>query len=289
MKTSSAFGVVAARGAPLVVCALLAGCGGIQGGSAGRAPAPPSAALGNTQRLAPHAAVIKGATRAPRRRPLETPAARASGPITIAAADAFAHAVNLTASDVPGASAHRRESHGESRRERRQAKQAIAKCLGVEHAHEIADVRSPELERGAGIEHEWLTSSVTVFAHAAEVEREFVNFKRPRGRACLARRLQGLVRARYGGGLGRAHLGPVRITWLHPTVPGAVVSAGLRVAITIVTARGATVALYVDQCGFALGSAEVEFTASSYVQPLASSVEQQLLSLLLARAYAHEL
>jgi hypothetical protein len=50
-----------------------------------------------------------------------------------------------------------------------------------------------------------------------------------------------------------------------------------------------SVPIYVDVLGFAIGRAEVALTAMSVTQPVPASTEQELLTLLLARARAHPL
>src|SRR5580704_11931780 len=172
MRTSSEPSALAARGALLAVSVLLAGCGGAQGGTAGSTASPHGPAAVGAKQAAERAAVVKAATESPRRSQLRISAARASGPVSMADAEAFARAVNLTPSDVPGAVAHKRVTHSQSTRQRQRERRAFASCLGVQHAHEIVNVKSPQLDRGAGIEAESFTSSVTVVEHPPEAERE---------------------------------------------------------------------------------------------------------------------
>ena len=292
MRATRAFSGFGARGALLAVSvllaasALLAGCGGSQGGSTGSATSPGSDAAGGGKRPAGRVAIMKTATEPTHRPRRGISAARASGPISVAAAEAFAHAINLTVSDIPGATARKRESHSESPREKQREKRALAKCLGAEPVHEIVDVKSPQLDRGVGIEGESFTSSVTVVAHPVEAEREIAAVRRFGGQPCLARLLR---RRLLDKSLGRARLGPVRISLLHPRVAAAAASAGLRIEITLLTARGTSIPLYTDELAFALGCAEVQLGAYSVAQPVASTTEQELLSLLSQRARAHPL
>ncbi len=272
MSTSRAFNGFACA-ALLAASALLAGCGGAQGGSAN--------STGGSA-----GSVATGSPRRPPRGIFATRATHASAPISVAAAESFAHAINLTAADVPGATARKHESYGESSRERHREKHAFAKCLGIQPTHEIVAVKSPRLDRGAGIEDESFTSSVTVVAHPFEAEREIMAVRRFGRRSCLARLLR---RRLLGENLGRARFRGLRISVLRPRVGGATASAGLRIELMLLTARGRSIPLYTDELAFALGSAEIQLAAFSIAQPVASTTEQELLSLLSQRAHAHPL
>jgi hypothetical protein len=269
-------------GALLAVSALLAGCASTHGGSAGSGLAPRRAIAPATDRAARDTTVVKAPTGSPRGLPAGASIAHASRPVSLATAETFAHAVNLTAADVPGAVARQRESHGERQREKR----ALAKCFGVQPAHEVLDVKSPALDRGRGIEGESFTSSVTVVEHPLEAEREIDAVQRFAGRPCLAHILRrSLLRDSHG----RTRLQALRISPLHTQVVDTTASTGLRIEATFRTARGTPVAFYTDELAFAVGSAEVALGAFSVAQPIAPSVEQQLLSLLAQRARAHPL
>jgi hypothetical protein len=294
MRSPCAFNGFAIRGALLgallAVGAPLAGCGGAhggstggaQGGSTGGAAAPPSAVAGGGKRPPGHAAVAKTVKAPPRRLHLTISAAPASGPVSVAAAEAFAHAVNLTVSDIPGALARKRESHSEKQREKR----AFASCLGVQSAHEVVDVKSPQLDRGTGIEGESFTSSVTVVKHPLEAEHEIEAVRHFDGQPCLGRLLR---RSLLDDSHGRARFGALHISSLHTQVLGAAASAGLRIEVTLRTARGRPVPFYTDELAFAIGPAEIQLGAFSVAQPVASTTEQQLLALLAQRARAHPL
>jgi hypothetical protein len=262
----------AARGfaacfAVLAVSAPLGGCGSARsGGSTGRAAAPSRAPIG-----------------AARRRSLAVPVARTSGPVSVAAAVAFARAVNLTASDVPGADARKRERHSGPRARQRE-KRALAKCLGIQPVHEIVDVKSPQLDRGTGIEGESFTSSVTVVERTAEAAREIEAVRRFHGGPCLVNFLR---RSLHEDSSGRTRLIALHVSQLPIHVVDTAASGGLRIEVVLRTARRARFALYTDELAFAVGPAEVELGAFSVAQPVAATTEQQLLSLLAQRARAY--
>jgi hypothetical protein len=282
MRTTSELSTLAARGVLLLVGVLLAGCGGAQGGTARSAAAPHGPAVVGAKQRAGHAAVVRATAEPPRHPQLKISAARASDPVSMHAAEAFARAVNLTPSDVPGAVAHKRERHSKSPRQKQRERRAFASCLGVQPAHKIVTVKSPQLDRGVGIEGETFTSSITVVAHPPEAEREIDAVQRFHDRPCLQRLL-------LASSHGRVRLGAVHISLLHTQVFGATASAGLRVEVMFRTTRGISVPFYTDVLAFALGSAEIQLEAFSVAQPVAPTTEQQLLSLLAARARAHPL
>jgi hypothetical protein len=280
MRIACALRACAACIALLVVGALLGGCASARSGGSTAGAAAPGGALAHEGDLAARHVTPSGA---PRRRSLRLPAARASGPVSVAAAEAFAHSVNLSASDVPGADARKRKIHSGPRARARE-KRALAECLGIQPVHEIVDVKSPQLDRGAGIEGESFTSSVTVVAHPAEATREIEAVRRFHGQPCLVRFLR---RSVLEDSRGRTRLVALHISLLPTHVLGAAASAGLRVEVVFSAARGTRVAFYTDELAFAVGSAEVELGASSLAQPVASTTEQQLLSLLAQRARAY--
>ena len=112
-----------------------------------------------------HRAPSPGATTPPAR----TPKVPASPPVAVplaltpARAAAFAHAVELTTADVPGAHETARSATPPSR------EREAAQC-GGRAAPTIGTGRSPELERGHGLERETISSSVEVLRDAHSVE-----------------------------------------------------------------------------------------------------------------------
>lgn len=255
-RASLTAGALAATGA------LVCGCGSATSVQvAGSHPSPPPAPKAQVARTHVHPHVESSITRAQ--------------------ALAFDRAVNLTVADVPGASAYPREkkSPAETRNNRE-----LDRCVGARRIREIAEVKSPQLQRGKGVTRETFSSSVTISANAHLAFREYTAARSPAVRACLTR----VLRKSLHRNLGKARYGSVAVRLLPNGIHGAEEGAGLRFTTTIVSGRtGRQIPIYTDQIGFILGAAEINLHDSSIVQPVATTTEEQLLSLLLERATAY--
>jgi hypothetical protein len=153
--------------------------------------------------------------------------------------------------------------------------------------HKLADVGSPRFLRGHELETEWIGSDVAVATSAGAADHLLATLQRPDVRRCLA---HVWTRSLGRSAIRNAYWGPVAIYALPVQAPGSNGHIGLRIAMTVnIPASEVTVPAYVDVLGFAWGSAEVALTATSLTQPVAASVEAQLLSTLVARARSHTL
>src|ERR1700690_3681286 len=137
-------------GALLASCAALAGCGG-------------------GQQTTSSASVAQPVAGAPASSARQRPPSRAR-------ALAFAHAVNLTAADIPEASVASGEKHTDSAREQREFHACEA---SVKHAHALVEVMSPKLKRGHELEIEQIRSSVTVVSDERAIPAEVAELERP--------------------------------------------------------------------------------------------------------------
>jgi len=248
-----------------VVCLLLSACGGGQAHS--------SSAWG-TSIGASHAVPVA----------LGSPTVATSPPPSRAQALAYAHAVNLNASDIPGASVDAKRAHGATANERREYR-ACERFIAP--SHKLAESSSPKLKRGQELEMEQITSSVEVLSSERAVARQFVLLAMPSLRKCAAR---ALTRNLDDKPLREAHWGHVKVSQLPVKAPGTSATIGIRILATLnLPFSEVSVPIYVDVLGFALGRAEVALTATSATQPVPGATEQELLALLLARARAHRL
>jgi hypothetical protein len=196
----------------------------------------------------------------------------------------FARAVNLGASDIPGASIAARTVTAIDARERREYR---ACERSVDHGSALAELSSAKLERGDELETEQISSGVTVLADEHEVAREFAALRAPALRECLAR---ALTRNFAEKAVRSARWGRFTVTRLPVQAPGASATVGIRVtAMLNFPFSEISVPIYVDMVGFAVGPAEVGLSAASVTQPVPAGTEQELLALLLARAKAHPL
>jgi hypothetical protein len=245
---------------------LLSGCGG------GQPAASTSAAL----RSGAAGAGLTTAASAPKR-------SLAALHPTKAQALAFARAVNLTLADIPEGriSKKRRNSASGDRPESDQ-------CVGaLVNQHKLANLGSPTFLRGRELETEWIGSDVTVATSVGAADHVLATLERPGVRHCLARAgTQSLRRMT----MRNAYWGPVAVYALPVQAPGSNGRIGLRIAMTVhFPASEVTLPAYVDVLGFAWGSAEITLAATSMTQPVPTSVENQLLSTLVARARSHTL
>jgi len=243
----------------LAACALLlAACGGGQQATASSIATQPAAAV----------PVSNSGQRPPSR----------------AQALAFAHAVNLTAADIPEASVAHGEDSTDSARERRE----FQACDGsIEHAHALVEVMSPKLKRGRELEIEQIRSSVAVVRDARAIPAEAAELARPSLLECAA---HVLTRNYSDKAIREARWGRFTVSKLPVHVPGRTVTIGIRIVATLNLAFSeVSVPIYVDVLGFESGPAEITLTATSVTQPMPAGTEQELLALLSTRAQAHAL
>ncbi len=200
--------------------------------------------------------------------------------VTPARAAAFAHAVELTSSDVPGA--HQAPaSKTPSARERE-----AAQC-GGHAAPTIGSAHSPELQRGHGLERETISSSVEVLRDAHSVEKHLNGTKSSGGLRCYERVLARSLQSEADPNI---KLLGVTVAPLRVSVAGAGRAEGLRILARVgVPGAGAVVRLYVDAVTLPYGPAEIDLFGTSFVQPVAERTEQELLTLLHQRALAQKL
>jgi hypothetical protein len=250
-----------ALAAGCAMCALLSGCGGAGASSTGTAAT-------STRTGTVSVAGSQGGS---------TADVGASAP-SRAQALAFAHAVNLTAGDVPETSVQTRRSRGSDATERRE----YAACGRGLEGPKIAKASSPKLTRGRELEVEQFSSTVEVMRSERTVASEFSLVTSPALRKCFA---HVLARNLDDKAIGEARWGRVSVSRLAVHAPGATESAGLRIMVVLdVPFSEITVPVYFDVLGFAIGRVEVGVSAVSATQPVPAATEQELVSLLLARA-----
>jgi|HubBroStandDraft_6_1064221.scaffolds.fasta_scaffold212794_2 hypothetical protein len=254
-------GFALASAASLSLCA----CGGGSGNAtAGTSHAPPSSSTAHAS--GPHEA-------------------RTSRSIpTRAEALAFADAVNLGVGDIPEASIAHRSRHRSSARE----KQEYRACEhGIPQEHPFLERSSPKLERGKGLEGEEFTSAVGVVRDARSIPLSFRALQAPSVRGCVARVFTRNFSAQP---VRESHWGHFSVSKLPVSAPGASATFGIRVSGALnIPYSEVSLPFYWDMLGFALGHTEVTLMAGSVTQPVPSTTEQELLTLLLSRARAHSL
>jgi hypothetical protein len=218
------------------------------------------------------------------------PAHHGSSP-THAQALAFAHAVNLTAEDVPGFTSSPKPEH-ESATERR-LQQQLSGCGGAAGARALGhsqgalvEASSPYFQLKRGILALSVSSEVSVAHTAAEADAALAAIRSPRVRACLSRYLSSLLKSEQQAP-GETVVG-VSIASGTPPAPGTTGGFGWRVTATLAI-RGIHVSLYFDVLGFVDGPSQVTLESSGTVRPFPARAQEQLYSQLLTRARSHRL
>ncbi len=262
---------LAAISALLVSGGLLTGCG-----SSGHAASTASkTSSSGTVKAAP----ASGAARSGGASAARPGAASSLARVT---ARAFARAVNLRASDVPGfrrSSTHEQHAAGE-----RRAEQELLRCVGsVGASRGLVESGSGDFQHQASILSLSVSSEVSVAQTPALAEKELAAFRSGSLPKCLSRYFSKLLSGqRYQG----ASVSPISTKQGSPPAPGTTGSFGLRFTATV-TLHRIPIPLYIDVLGFVKGSAEVSLFATGLPEPVPAKLEEHLFSLLLARANTH--
>jgi hypothetical protein len=201
-----------------------------------------------------------------------------------ARARAFALAVNLRASDLPGFHPSSQGQHQSAAEKRLEPE--LAKCVGGPGAKpDATEVSSKSYERGASIITQSVSSQVTVVRTNALAARELASIRSGHLRRCLASYLKQLLASEN---LHGAKVGSVSTKQGSPPAPGADGSFGLRFIQTL-TLHGVHIPFYVDILGFVKGRAQVSLFTFGVLREFPAALEEQLFSLLLERAKAHSI
>jgi hypothetical protein len=198
-------------------------------------------------------------------------------------AQAFARAVNLRPSDVPGFHSKAKESKQKTPAEKRLGEE-LQRCVGTKsEKRPLLEESSLSFQRGASIAQQSVSSSVTVARTKAIAGEELKAINSTHARSCLVKYLTGLFAESSSSGV---KIGPVKVAHGTPPAAGTAGSFGLRVSTSIVV-RSVQVPFYLDLLGFVEGSSEVMLQTSGIPEPFPAAAEQQLYTLLLERAKAH--
>ena len=213
-----------------------------------------------------------------------TPVERVPVPlkITPGRARSFARAVTLTVADLPGSSPA--PARGASLAREREA----ARC-GGHPTLAVGGGQSPEFTRGQGLDHESLSSSVEVLADAGSVKSDLGYTESHAGLTCYAKVLSKSLQEGNGTDSHIRLLG-VHLRKLKVNLSAGRAAVGVRITarVGLVGSRLA-VALYVDALSLPYGPAELDLYTTSFVQPVPLRTQQELLSLMRARALLHRL
>lgn len=214
----------------------------------------------------------------------------ASTALTRASATAYAHAVNLRATDVPGMSAGSSEGELPQTPSSRRSSSEFTHCFGgVSTNARLVKIHSPEFSAGHGAHAQLVESRIEVWPSAAIVAHNNAAYFSARGQRCFTRLLEATHRQLNKLRAGKLRYRPFRIATVGTPVPGA--SDGHLTAINeILTRKGHVgIHLYHDIFTFVVGPAEIELEAIGFSKPVPSATEERLLSLLVKRATAEQL
>jgi hypothetical protein len=209
---------------------------------------------------------------------------------TQAQALAFAHAVNLTAADVPGFTrSHKQNSESAAERRLQSQLRSCAGAVGTSalgRSHgTLAEASSPDFELHRGILALTVSSEVTVAHTSAAAAATLAAVRNPRLRACFSRYLSSLLKSQHYPG---ATVIGVSIASGTPPAPGTTGGFGWRVTATLAI-RTIHISFYFDILGFVEGPSQVTLTSSGTVRPFPARAQEQLYSELLTRARSHKL
>jgi hypothetical protein len=192
-----------------------------------------------------------------------------SRPISKARAEAFAHAVNLRAGDLP-ASMWTTSGKEESVMGEAPPTLCLVSSLSPPETtgKGVISVVSPSmvLQPAPHGQHETVWSRVFVMPSVGAARADLTG-----ARKCVARQLRRRV-----------------ISPLAATLPRTQV-AERRFLLDLADIEGVSVASYFDRLLFQVGRAEIELGVNAVAPPIPATTEQELLSLLYSRAEAHKL
>jgi hypothetical protein len=217
-----------------------------------------------------------------------TSATSAGNSTSTARVTAYAHEVNLSAADVPGAAVGSPEREG---REPTQAGVEFARCIGgVSPKRRVANIKSATFRIGAASESIQVKSSVEVMPTDVLAAQNYAAAQSARGRACIVHRLPHMLEGRTRG---RAHFGQATVSFLPDLLSAGKESFGVRVTTTLNgrSIRGTQIRLpvYLDVFAFRAGPAEISLSAAGISRAAPTTTERRLLSLLYTRAETRKL
>jgi hypothetical protein len=214
-------------------------------------------------------------------------------PLTKAHAIAFAHAVNLKPTDVPGFLATPKHQQEHETPAEKRLERDLAHCTGgaLEERGGLAKVSSKDFKLERGILRFSVNSGVSVTRTPAIATRELAAIRSSHVRTCLSRYLKLLLQSQIlKEEKSRVTINPnsISLSIAHgtPPAPGATGSFGWRIVATIAV-HNVKLRFYIDILGFVDGRAEVSLFSSGALRPFPAATQEHLYWLLLRRAETH--
>lgn len=197
----------------------------------------------------------------------------------------LARSINLRASDVPGFTASAKEEKTNETASEKRLEQEMLRCVGASglgsgFGKSLAEARSEDFKLERGIINLGVHSEVSVAQSAALASKDLAALRGSRVKACLSHYLNLFFKASVHSG---TKVGQVSIQSGTPPAPGTSGSFGWRISSTF-TVRRIPVPFYFDILSFAYGPAEVTLFSSGLPAPFPAKAQENLFSLLVARA-----
>jgi hypothetical protein len=205
--------------------------------------------------------------------------------ITKAQAVAYAHAVNLRATDVPGMTSNSSEGEVPGVSPNGASSAEFVHCYGgVSPARRVVKMHSPQFSAGRAAEYRSLESRVEVWPSSSLAVRNNSAYQSARGRRCFLRFLRADNTQLNEQRSGRLQLGPVRVSTVAYPLPGG--SHSYRRTVSESLVRGRRVRVHIDHeiFTFLRGPAEVELIATRVSDPFSPVTQGRLVLALLNRA-----
>ncbi len=220
--------------------------------------------------------------------PRPSPGSSHSAPVTKAQVKAYAHAVNLQATDLP----NMRITKGERRETVKRIDRAFAHCLGdTSPRKSFTAIHSPTFTSETEGEYEYELIGSDIEAQTSEtIAAEYdAHLRSAHGLDCI-RRFASMELAKKPGGVGYA---PLTVARISSPLPGVAGSFGYRFKTAVVSLPESQMRfhapVYIDAFGFSAGQVDVTLTAAGAPGPVPVEAEQRLVSLLYSRAHASSL
>jgi hypothetical protein len=211
-----------------------------------------------------------------------------SAAITKAPATAYARAVNLRATDLPGMHAGSPEHEGKAPT---RIELELARCDGELNPRlRVLNRVSPTFTAPTEGEHEEIHSGVEVLPTKTIAAKHNAAQISPRGLRCIRHFIPAALAK---SNTRRLHYGPVILSHLSNPLPDAPGSFAVEITTSVLGIPSQIAAtpphVYIDILGFLSDASEINLTATGFPEPVPAEAEQRLITLLYNRAQANKL
>jgi len=202
---------------------------------------------------------------------------------TASAARAAAAAINLTSADL--SAAFTSKAHKDSSKDDAMGKE-LATCMGASDPKNgsVVDLNSRDFERGSPLQHEEVTSSVSVVKAAKQARSDLTALTGYKAIGCLEVFMNKVLQAQAGK-TPNVSFSPSTATKIDVSTPGA--DGGFGYALSVDLSAGTmTFPLEIDLLGVLKGHTEVTLTVTGIGHPFPSAQREALFAKLVGRTVA---